>query len=133
MLKGSCLCAGISYEIDGPLEDMRNCRCSICRTAHSVAFRSSVSVRSRDFHRTAGENLVTWYESSPGTQRGLCSRSGSPPLSRFHANPDVYGLPLGCLDADPGVRPAMHIFVGSKAPRFDITDSLPRYEEGPPR
>jgi hypothetical protein len=32
-----------------------------------------------------------------------------------------------------GVRPSMHIFVGSKAPWFEITDTLPRYEEGPPR
>lgn len=47
--------------------------------------------------------------------------------------PDKYGLPLGCLDADPGVRPAMHVFVGSKAPWFEITDSLPRHEQAPPR
>jgi hypothetical protein len=133
MLKGSCLCAGVSYEINGPLEDVRNCHCSICRKAHSAAFRSRASVRSRDFRWTAGENLIAWYESSPGTHRGFCSRCGSPLLSRFDARPEVYGLPLGCLDADPGVRPAMHIYVASKAPWFEITDSLPRHKEGPPR
>jgi hypothetical protein len=26
----------------------------------------------------------------------------------------------------PGVRPALHIFVGSKAPWFDIADDLPQ-------
>jgi hypothetical protein len=133
MQKGSCLCASIRYEIDGPLDEVRNCHCSMCRKAHSAAFRSRASVRSRDFRWTAGENLVTWYQSSPGTQRGFCSRCGSPLLSRFDDSPEVFGLPLGCLDTDPGVRPAMHIFVGSKAAWFEITDLLPRHEAGPPR
>ena len=37
------------------------------------------------------------------------------------------------------VRPSRHVFVGSKAPWFEITDSLPQHEsssvtaEGPPR
>jgi hypothetical protein len=133
MLKGSCLCAGVTYEITGPLDEVRNCHCSMCRKAHGAAFRSRASVRSRDFRWTAGENLVTWYESSPGTQRGFCRRCGSSLLSRFEESPEICGLPLGCLDSDPGVKPAMHIHVGSKAPWFEITDSLPRYEEGPPR
>jgi hypothetical protein len=133
MLKGSCLCAGVTYEITGPLDEARNCHCSMCRKAHGAAFRSRASVRSGDFRLTAGENLVTWYESSPGTQRGFCSRCGSPLLSRFEESPEVRGLPLGCLDKDPGVKPAMHIFVASKAPWFEIIDSLPRYKEGPPR
>ena len=133
MLNGGCLCGRVRYEIDGSLQDVRNCHCSICRKAHSAASRSRASVKSRDFRRTAGENLITWYEYSPRTHRGFCSRCGSPLLSRFDARPDVYGLPLGCLDADPGVRPAMHIFVGSKAPWFEITDSLPRHQEMPPQ
>jgi hypothetical protein len=28
---------------------------------------------------------------------------------------------MGSLDDDPGMRPARHIFVGSKAPRYEIT------------
>jgi hypothetical protein len=30
---------------------------------------------------------------------------------------------------DPGIRPSAHIFVGSKAPWFTITDDLPQYRE----
>jgi hypothetical protein len=133
MLTGSCLCAGVRYEIEGSLTEVRNCHCSICRKAHGAAFRSRASVRARDFRWTSGEQLITWYDSSPGTHRGFCSRCGSPLLSRFDDMPEVYGLPLGCLDADPGVRPAMHIFVGSKAPWFEICDSLPQFEGYPPR
>jgi hypothetical protein len=133
MLKGSCLCGSVRYEINGPLDGARNFHCSLCRKAHGAAFRSRASVRSQDFRWGAGENLITWYDTSPVTHRGFCSRCGSPLLSRFDARPEVYGLPLGCLDKDPGVKPAMHIFVGSKAAWFEITDSLPRHEEAPPR
>jgi hypothetical protein len=43
----------------------------------------------------------------------------------------VYGLPLGTLDGDPGVRPGLHVFVAYKAPWFEISDSLPQHPELP--
>lgn len=42
-------------------------------------------------------------------------------------------IPAGTLDDDPGVRPVVHIFVGSKAPWFDIEDALPQFNEFPPK
>jgi len=36
---------------------------------------------------------------------------------------------LGSLVDAPSIRPTKHIFVGSKAPWFEITDDLPRFEE----
>ena len=36
---------------------------------------------------------------------------------------------LGSLVDTPTVRPTEHIFVGSKAPWFEITDELPRFDE----
>jgi hypothetical protein len=41
-------------------------------------------------------------------------------------------LPMGAFDDDPGVRVREHIFVGSKAPWWEIDDALPQYEEFPP-
>jgi hypothetical protein len=43
-----------------------------------------------------------------------------------------YGVALATLDDDLGVRPGFHIFVGSKAPWFEITDGLPQYQDYPP-
>lgn len=39
--------------------------------------------------------------------------------------------PMGTLDDDPGVRPSYHIFVGSKAAWYDITDNLPQFDTFP--
>jgi hypothetical protein len=35
---------------------------------------------------------------------------------------------LGTLTDVPGIRPSCHIFVGSKAPWFEIADDLPQFE-----
>ena len=131
MIRGSCLCAGVRYRIDGSLFDARNCHCSMCRKAQGSAFRSRASVRAADFAWVEGEELVSFYESSPGNRRGFCRVCGSPILSKFAANPAYYGLPLGALDDDPGIRPALHVHVAGKAPWFTIADDLPQFPEGP--
>ena len=41
-------------------------------------------------------------------------------------------VPAGSLDDDPGVWPALHLFVGSKAPWWEITDELPTFEDWVP-
>ena len=46
--------------------------------------------------------------------------------------PEIVIVRAGSVDGDPGVRPQMHIWVGAKAPWYDIHDSLPRHAEGAP-
>jgi hypothetical protein len=127
MLHGSCLCGGVKYEISGQLTGALNCHCSMCRKAHGAAFRSRARVNSADFKWLQGEQLITWFESSPGNHRGFCRVCGSPLLSRFDQNPSAFGLPLGTLDDDPKVKPMFHVFVGSKAAWHDISDQLPQF------
>jgi hypothetical protein len=38
MLKGSCLCGGVCYEIDGEVGPMAHCYCSMCRKQHGASF-----------------------------------------------------------------------------------------------
>jgi hypothetical protein len=88
-------------------------------------------VRASDFRFVSGEELLTFFASSPGNHRGFCRVCGSPILTRFDADSSVFGLPLGALDDDPGVRPRAHVHVASKAPWFTITDDLPQFAELP--
>lgn len=131
MLHGSCLCGGVKYEIDGALRGALNCHCTMCRKAQGAAFRSRARVLAKEFRFVSGAEMVTYYESSPGTHRGFCSKCGSPILSKFDQHPDIYGLPLGALDDDPGVKPTRHVFVAHKAPWHDIADDLPQFPELP--
>jgi hypothetical protein len=132
-IRGSCLCGGVKFAINGPLLRLLNCHCLQCRKQHGAAFRSRARVRVEDFKWIQGEDLVRYYQTSPGFQRGFCSNCGSPVLNRSGpeyrwapATPE-FGIPLGILDDDPGVRPVEHIFVSERAAWFDITDDLPQH------
>jgi len=131
VIHGSCLCGGVKYRINGQLRDARFCHCSMCRKAHGSAFRARATVQASDFEFTEGGDLVTFYQSSPGNRRGFCRVCGSPIVSKFEAHPNYYGLPLGALNNDLGIRPMQHVHVASKASWFTITDDLPQLPEGP--
>jgi hypothetical protein len=103
----------------------------MCRKAHGAAFRTRAAVRTRDFEWRSGKELLTYFESSPGEHRTFCSRCGANLVTVFASNPEWMGFPLGTLDDDPGVKPKMHVFVGSKAPWHDINDDLPQWDEIP--
>jgi hypothetical protein len=113
----------------------------MCRKQHGAAFRSRARVQISDYRWVQGEDLVTFFESSPAIFRGFCRVCGSPIINKFAAGsplaehdpdaPSRYGIDLGTLDDDPGVRPLFHAFVASKAPWFTITDDLPQFPEWP--
>ena len=127
--QGSCLCNRVTYEITGELTDVLNCHCSMCRKLHAAAFRTRAKVATKDWKTVTGEEFIKFYESSPGERKGFCSMCGSSLFTKFDANPDVLGFPLGTLNTDPGVKATRHVFVGSKAPWFEITDDLPQHNE----
>jgi hypothetical protein len=129
MIRGSCLCGGIRFRITGKLYGALYCNCSMCRKASGSAFRARAAVKAADFEFVQGAEFVTFYQSSPATHRGFCRVCGSPIMSKFDAPPEYYGLPLGVLDDDPGIRPTHHVHVASKAPWFSITDDLPQLPE----
>jgi hypothetical protein len=131
MLTGKCLCGGVRFEISNQLGPIIYCLCSMCRRASGSAFATNASVRASEFRVVAGSELVSEYESSPGSYRAFCSRCGSPVFGRI-APTDLIRVRVGSLDGDPGGRPIANIWVGSKAPWFPITDSLERFDEEPP-
>ena len=131
MLRGSCLCAGVHYQIDGPVTDMVNCHCGMCRKAHGAAFATVVTAKGADFRWTQGEALVETYKSSAELDRVFCRVCGSSLAVIEPKTGEVY-VTAGSLDEDPGIRLDSHIFVGSKAPWHEILDDKPRFEAYPP-
>jgi hypothetical protein len=133
MITGRCLCGDVGYEIDGKLGPAGYCHCSQCRRANGSAFAANAPARAKYLRFVSGREQIREYESSPGKSRAFCARCGSPLYSRRVSEPELYRIRLGSVDGDPGRRPLAHVFVGSKAPWFEITDELPRFEEGVPR
>src|SRR5262249_43191419 len=74
---------------------------------------------------------IVGYESSPGNVRPFCGRCGGVVASGDPIQ-GMVGMPAGSFDDDPHAQPIAHIFVGSKAPWYEVTDDLPRFEAYPP-
>jgi len=128
VLRGSCLCGKIQYEVRGPLGPAVYCHCSQCRKASGSSFATNASISVDQFRITRGAELLREHESSEGAKRCFCSECGSPIIKRYESSPDSVRLRLGTLDSDPGAKPVAHIFVGSKAPWVELTDDLPQHE-----
>ena len=127
MIRGSCLCGSVRYEIRGPLGRVTHCHCSMCRKVHGAAFGTYARVNDAEFAWTQGEGDIATYRSSQDVQRTFCRRCGSTLQFIRESRPEGFALAMGTLDDDPGVRPSRHIFVDSKAPWFEIHDELPQH------
>lgn len=131
MLKGSCLCNSIQYEIHGELGPTMMCHCSKCRKANGSAFAVNSAVKSEEFRFVKGKEFVSEFESTPGVFRTFCKRCGTPLFSRRPSQPELLRLRIGSLDTPVDVKPLAHIFVGSKAAWDEIHDAIPQYDERP--
>jgi hypothetical protein len=131
MIRGSCLCGGIRFEADRvPL--MTTCHCSKCRKSRGAAFSVTASVPLPEFRFLRGEDLIQTYQPpGGGYSPAFCRVCGSSAPWVAKERQLVF-IPAGLLDDDPGVRPALHMFVASRAPWWEITDDLPQFEEWVP-
>src|SRR5262245_17722653 len=83
MVKGSCLCGAVAFEIEGRLSPMQYCHAGRCRKATGSAFAAEVAAHASDLRWIRGENLVTVYEAPlprepPPYRRAFCRVCGSP-------------------------------------------------------
>lgn len=117
---GGCLCGAVRYEVCGPLRDVVNCHCTMCRRA---GFLSNIGLARADFVIERGESLRS-YASSDSVRRYFCSTCGSPiywdPLRR-----DFVVIAAGTLDQPTGLKTVAHIYVGDKPDYYEISDGLP--------
>src|SRR5262245_9737665 len=133
-VRGSCLCGGVAFVVEGKATRVWNCHCSRCRKARAAAHASNLFTTADGLRFTRGEDLLVSYK--PPTARFFtqvfCRTCGSP-MPRVDRERGIAVIPMGSLDDDPGVRPQRHIFAGSKAPWYDIPDDLPQDAELPPK
>jgi len=128
-LTGQCFCGAVRYRITAPLRAARSCHCSRCRRAFSGSGSAYAEVEPGSFAWQAGEEHLVHHATSPGWGLAFCGICGSTLCGTGQGQ--VHGVTLGCVEGDPGVEIAMHLFVGSKAPWDHIGGDAPRYEEFP--
>jgi hypothetical protein len=127
VLEGSCECGAVRYRVEDAFLYAVNCHCSRCRASTGAAFKPFAGIEREKLELTRGVDtlLVFGEENANHTRCGVC---GSLLYSVVRDGGYVH-VALGSLVDAPTLRPTGHIFVGSKAPWFEITDDLPQAEE----
>jgi hypothetical protein len=127
VLSGGCRCGAVRYEVADMFQYAANCHCSGCRAATGSAFKSFAGIEREKLTITEGHDDLAIFgdESLNDTRCGAC---GSFLFSVVREGEWVH-VAMGSLIDEPSVRPTEHIFVGSKAPWFEITDDLPQADE----
>ena len=127
VLAGACECGSVRYRVADAFLYAANCHCSRCRAATGSAFKPFAGIEREKLEITEGLDLVLVFgeEDMNHTRCGTC---GSLLFSVVRDGAYVH-VAMGSLADAPGIRPTEHIFVGSKAPWFEITDDLPQSHE----
>lgn len=124
MLKGSCNCGAVRYEIAGKVQGASVCHCSQCRKQSGHVW-SSAYVPDTALTITQDRGLK-WYASSDVAKRGFCGSCGAFLFWKMEAE-DTTSFSLGSLDGPTGLTLGKHIFVADKGDYYVIADDLPQH------
>jgi hypothetical protein len=105
------------------------CHCSNCRRTTGSAFKPFAGIERQKLVVIQGQDDLLVYGGDKANDTH-CKRCGSLVYSVVRDGAFAH-VTMGTLVDAPSIRPSRHIFVGSKAPWFTITDDLPQHEEFP--
>ena len=103
----------------------------MCRKLHGGAFATFGMFDPEAVHWVKGVEHVVRYRSSEFGARNFCAKCGSVVPAPEKLEGAAY-IPMGNVSGDSGETPALHLFVGSKAPRHAIEDEHEQNKQRPP-
>ncbi|MBP2561572.1 hypothetical protein J2T08_002491 [Neorhizobium galegae] len=125
-LTGKCYCGAVAYEVEDAFVYAANCHCSNCRRTTGSAFKPFAGIERQKFTVVKdGDGLLIFGDAE--NHDAHCKACGSLLYSQVREAAWVH-VAMGTLVDAPTIRPTHHIFVGSKAPWYEITDDLPQYQ-----
>jgi hypothetical protein len=128
LLAGRCLCGAVHYSVKDEFVYALNCHCSNCRRATGSAFKPFAGIGRDKLRITEGEDSLMIFGDERAEHDVRCKICGSLMFSVVRQGEYVH-VTLGTLTDPPTLLPTAHIFVGSKAAWYSITDQLPQHDE----
>jgi hypothetical protein len=127
VLQGACLCGAVRYQVADEFLYALICHCSKCRRATGSAFKPFGGIERA---RLKVEGPIKIH-GDVMTHDARCRTCGTL-LYSIVQEATMAHVTYGTLIDAPTLAPQAHIFAGSKAPWYEIRDSLPQHQEFPP-
>lgn len=129
MIKGSCCCGTVQFELSEPPTMLGTCHCTRCRKvgASAIAF-----VKSSALEIIQGRDAISTYKAVPPYKydRCFCSVCGSA-LGEILSCEESFPIAANCIDDPIEVENSFHEFVSEKPGWLKIGDSAKQFEEHP--
>jgi hypothetical protein len=126
MKRGSCLCGGVTFELNGDLRPSVACHCVQCRKT-SGHYVSATQVGPDQLKITKDATLA-WFQSTPEAKRGFCNTCGSSLFWKHEADNGAISVMSGTIDGATGIETSKHIFTAFKGDYYNIADNVPQSE-----
>lgn len=129
MIRGSCNCGTVRFELTAPPMMMGTCHCSRCRKAGAGTF---VLVARGSLNWIAGREAVASYLPEPPFKyaRCFCRHCGTG-LGEIGSDAETFPIAAHCLDDDPQARNRFHEWVSVKPAWYEICDAAKQFPENP--
>lgn len=121
---GGCLCGAIKFTAKLPTKWCAHCHCSMCRREHGAGYVTWVGFDDQQVELTHSNNALSWYESSPGAERGFCSHCGSSLFFRSNSWAGELHIALGCINDAIDRQPQANVFFDRHVDWMPIDDRL---------
>lgn len=127
MIKGSCLCGGIKFEIAGEVVMTRYCHCTNCRKFSGTGKAAWGIAQASEFSQTVSDTQIGEFDAGQGSLRKFCLVCGSPLWFEPKDMPAFVGIALGAIDEGNPSPPEIHVWMQSSPEWEGISDSLPQH------
>jgi hypothetical protein len=125
MLSGRCECRAVRYRVPDAFRYAGNCHCSNCRAETGSAFKPFAGIERDKLEVVEGADTCS---SGAMTRKAVALRICGSLLYSVVRDGGYVHIAMGSLADEPSI-PTQHIFVGPKAPWFEITDQLRQSDE----
>ena len=106
MMRGSCPCGGVVFEVTPPLRDVVVCHCSQCRKQSGHAWAASTVPLER--FRLIEDRGLAWYRASPQALRGFCKDCGAFLFWKPEGE-ERMSFAAGAIDGPTGLKTVLHL------------------------
>ena len=130
MIKGSCCCRAVQFELLSEPTMMGTCHCSRCRKLGASTF---VFVKKADLKWVQGREHVTLFQPTPPYKYGrcFCGICGSS-LGEILSDSESFPIAANAIDSDLAIRNQFHEFVAEKPAWSEICDGAKQFDGHPP-
>ena len=133
LIKGSCNCGSIQYEVQLPFSFQCACHCIQCQKHTQSAFSIVGALKSDAFRVVRGE-LKKWTKTADSGTRHDCYFCPDCGNRIYHHNPEhpeLIRLKLGTLDDTSVIDPTIHVWTQHKQAWFQLPDDVPSHPVQP--